>query len=84
MSKLVITIKHDMDPSNLLDKIHTLDVEMNKLENNIPTNCDEEEKQEIDEMVQANRELREKVTEVSELVKNTLTKINVSYNYLYS
>jgi hypothetical protein len=74
----VISFRHDLDPSNLLEKIEVLDAEMRRLEQEMPADLSPPEKDEITDMVQANSELRDKVTEVSELVKLTLVKINVS------
>lgn len=74
----MISFRHDLDPSNLLEKIEVLDAEMRRLEQEMPADLSPSEKEEITDMVQANSELRDKVTEVSELVKLTLVKINVS------
>lgn len=75
-NKLVISIKQDLDPSSVLDKIENLDREMSMLESNIPSGLTNEEEGEIEEMIQANNDLRAKVAEVSKLVKITLTKVN--------
>ena len=77
MSKIVISIKEDMDPDNVLENIEILDKEMNRLEANVPNNCNLDEQKEIDDMMQANIDLREKVNDVSNLVRQTLIKINV-------
>lgn len=82
MSKIVISIKEDMDPDNVLENIEILDKEMNRLEANVPNDCNLDEQKEIDEMMQANIDLREKVNDVSNLVRQTLIKINVSCGFV--
>lgn len=77
MSRIVIAIKEDMDPNNVLEGIEILDKEMNRLEANVPNNCNLDEQKEIDDMMQANMDLRQKVDDVSNLVRQTLIKINV-------
>ena len=75
-TKLVISIKQDLDPNNILDKIETIDVELDKLEHNIPDGLDADDISEVEEMMKANKDLRQKVSEVSEMVKTTLVKVN--------
>ena len=78
MNRLVVAMRQDMDPSNILDNIDKIDAEMARLERKFPSDCDQQELDEISEMINANQELRAKVNDVSEMVKNTLTKINVT------
>ena len=77
MSRLVISIRQDMDPSNILDNIEEIDLEIDKVERNIPSNLPESDMKDVNVLIEANRDLRSKVNEVSELVKETLVKINV-------
>ena len=79
MSRLVISIRRDMDPSNILENIEEIDLEIDRTERNIPSNLSENDMNDINILIQANKDLREKVNDVSELVKETLTKINVSF-----
>ena len=79
MSRLVISIRRDMDPSNILENIEDIDLEIDRTERNIPSNLSENDMNDINILIQANKDLREKVNDVSELVKETLTKINVSF-----
>ena len=83
MSRLVISIRQDMDPSNILDNIEEIDLEIDKVERNIPSNLPESDMKDVNVLIEANRDLRSKVNEVSELVKETLVKINVRESWLY-
>jgi len=63
MSKLVIAMKKDMDPNHgFFEESGRVDFEMNRLETRIPSDCTPDEAQEINEMIDANRELRERVS----------------------
>jgi hypothetical protein len=77
MSKFVISLREDMNPDNILEGITLLDAEMQRLETKYPDDCEYDDQQEIDEIIEGNRILREKVNEISNIVKTALTKINV-------
>lgn len=77
MNRLVVAMRQDMDPNNILDNIDKIDAEMAKLEKKFPSDWDQQELDQISEMINANQELRSKVSDVSEMVRNTLIKINV-------
>lgn len=68
-------MREDLDPENVMDGIEKLDLEVQRLDQQIPSDFQYEE--EISEMVDANKELRDKVNEIALLVKNSLAKINV-------
>jgi len=69
-------MRNDLNTDTILSGIENLDLEMEKLESKRPYEWDDDE--EVEEIISANKELRDKVNEVSQLVKKTLTKINVS------
>lgn len=75
-SKLVISIRKDLDPNNVFEKIESFDMEIDQLERKMPTDLTEDEESEVIEMMNANKELRQKVNEVSQMVKMTLIKVS--------
>ena len=77
LSKFAISVKSDFDPSNIFNGISEIDLLLHKADSMLLTNLNEEEMKEINILTSANKDLRNKVQEVSELVKNTLIKINV-------
>ena len=82
MSRLKISIQQDLNPSNILDGIEEIDLEVDKIDRMIPPDLTEDEKNEIQFISKANKELREKVHDVSDLVRITLIKVNVSNRVL--
>ncbi|CAI2365978.1 unnamed protein product [Moneuplotes crassus] len=67
-------MREDLDPENIMDGIEKLDLEVQRLDEQIPPDFQYEV--EISEMVDANKELKDKVNEIALLVKNSLAKIN--------
>jgi hypothetical protein len=78
MNKFVIAMKEDMNPDNVLQGISQLDAEMQRLEAKYPDSFTNDDRAEIDEIIEGNKDLRGKVNEISNLVKMTLIKINVT------
>ena len=70
-------MREDLNPDSVMDGINALNLEIQKLEERRPIDLDGNEEEDINEMMTVNNELRDKVNEVSLLVKNTLSKIYV-------
>ena len=78
---MVLEMRNDLNTDTLLSGIEALDLEMQKLENNKPYEWDDDD--EVDHIIAANKELRDKVNDVSMLVKKTLIKISVRHITFY-
>ena len=65
---------NDFDPDTVNDGLDEIDILIDQLENGIPDDVYETEEFEVDGMMKANRRLREKIGQISNMVINAITK----------
>lgn len=72
-SKLKIA-QNDFDPSTVKDGLQEIDVEIDFIDRNIPDEEFESDDREVEELIKANKILREKVGQIADLVVSAITK----------
>ncbi|CAI2366088.1 unnamed protein product [Moneuplotes crassus] len=75
-NRVIMRMREDLNPENVMNGIEKIDLEIHKLEENIPPDASEDEEAIL--MLEANKELRERVEEIGMLVKTSLAKVNKS------